>query len=176
MKKKLALACTLIHEPEVIFLDEPTLGVDPVSRREFWDLLALLRTEREEAGSSLTILVCTPYMDEAERCHRVGLVHNGRLMAQGAPRTIERQTAGELLEVRPSEFVQAKAVAPALPGVLEVQTLGNRLRLFVDDAAAREAQIRAALNDHGIAVQGIRRVHPRMEEAFITLVRQYTDH
>jgi len=168
MRKKLALATILVHEPTVVFLDEPTLGVDPVSRREFWDLLAILRAER-----GLTIFVCTPYMDEAERCHRVGLIHNGRLVAQGAPREIARQVPGELLEFRPSEFVQAKALAPSLPGVIQVQTLGDRLRLFVDDAALRRPQIGAALRAHNIAAEGLRAIQPRLEEAFISLIRQY---
>jgi ABC-2 type transport system ATP-binding protein len=168
MKKKLALASTLVHEPAVLFLDEPTLGVDPVSRREFWDLLAILRAERE-----VTIFVCTPYMDEAERCHRVGLIYNGRLVAQGVPKEIEQQVPGELLEFRPSDVAQAKTLAPSLPGVLQVQTLGDRLHLFVDDAAAREPQIRAALSTHHITVEGWRTLQPRMEEAFIWLIQQY---
>src|SRR5512143_1060341 len=86
MKKKLALACSLIHEPQVVLLDEPTLGVDPVSRREFWNLLADLRT-----AQGLTILVCTPYMDEAERCNRIGLMHQGQLMADDLPGAIKKR-------------------------------------------------------------------------------------
>jgi len=173
MKKKLALATILIHEPTVVFLDEPTLGVDPVSRREFWDLLALLRTEGEAEGTALTIFVCTPYMDEAERCHRVGLLYNGRLMAQGAPQAIRGQMPGDLLELRPSDFVRAKALIHSLPGVLQVQTLGDRLRIFVDDAAVRGAQISSALASHGIVVERLRTVQPRLEEAFISLIQRY---
>ena len=175
MKKKLVLASILIHEPRIVFLDEPTLGVDPVSRREFWDLLAVLRAERERAGSALTIFVCTPYMDEAERCHRVGLIYNGRLMAQGIPREIEYQVPGELLELHPSDFLQAKHLTPLLPGVLQVQTLGDRLRLFVDDATARGPQIREALATQNITIEGLRSIQPRMEEAFISLIRQYEE-
>jgi ABC-2 type transport system ATP-binding protein len=170
MKKKLALATILVHEPSVVLLDEPTLGVDPVSRREFWDLLAILRAER-----GLTIFICTPYMDEAERCHRVGLIYNGRLVAQGVPKDIERQVPGELLDFRPSDFAQAKMLAPSLPGVLQVQTLGDRLRLFVDDATVRGPQITAALSEQGITIQGLRAIQPRMEEAFISLIRQYDE-
>jgi ABC-2 type transport system ATP-binding protein len=168
MKKKLALACMLVHDPEVVFLDEPTLGVDPVSRREFWDLLAELRTKR-----GLTIFMCTPYMDEAERCHRVGLIYNGRLIAEGTPREIKRLVPGQLLDCWPSDFEQAKALAPALPGVLEVQILGDRLRLFVDDAALRAPQIKTALARHNIVLTGdLRVVQPRMEEAFISLIQR----
>ena len=99
MKKKLALACSLIHEPEVVLLDEPTLGVDPVSRREFWNLLGNLRAEK-----GLTIFVCTPYMDEAERCSRVGLMYGGRLIACDTPAAIKRRVPGRLLEFTPSRF------------------------------------------------------------------------
>ena len=168
MKKKLALACMLVHDPEVVFLDEPTLGVDPVSRREFWNLLAELRMKR-----GLTIFMCTPYMDEAERCHRVGLIYHGRLVAQGTPREIKRLVPGQLLDCWPSDFEQAKVLVPALPGVLEVQILGDRLRLFVDDAALRAPQIKAALARHNIVLAGdLRVVQPRMEEAFISLIQR----
>jgi len=166
MKKKLALASVLVHEPAVVLLDEPTLGVDPVSRREFWDLLTMLRAEK-----GLTIFVCTPYMDEAERCHRVGLIYNGRLVAQGLPQDIKRQVPGEMLGFRPSDFDRAKALAPELPGVREVQTLGDRLRLFVDDAAARGPEIAAALEAHGITIEDPDIVQPRLEEAFISLIK-----
>jgi ABC-2 type transport system ATP-binding protein len=167
MKKKLALASMLLHEPELVFLDEPTLGVDPVSRREFWDILARLRAER-----GLTILVSTPYMDEAERCHRVALIYGGRLIAQGAPDEIERRAPGQCLEFRPSDFRRARALAPSLPGVLEVQTCGHLLHVFVDDAAGREGEIGAALAAQGIGVTGLRRIPPRMEGAFISLIRR----
>jgi len=167
MRKKLALACMLIHEPEVAFLDEPTSGVDPVSRREFWELLARLRAEK-----SLTMVICTPYLDEAERCHRVGLIYNGRLIAQGTPSDIKRQVPGELLDFRPSDFTRAKAAVPRLSGVLEVQTLGNRLRVFVDHAASRGPQIAAALAAQNISVYELRTVSPRLEEAFISLIQR----
>jgi ABC-2 type transport system ATP-binding protein len=100
MKKKLALACSLIHEPQVVLLDEPTLGVDPVSRREFWNLLGNLRVEK-----GVTVFVCTPYMDEAERCTRVGLMYEGKLIADDTPANVKRLVIGELLEVTPSDFI-----------------------------------------------------------------------
>jgi ABC-2 type transport system ATP-binding protein len=167
MRKKLSLASMLVHEPEVVFLDEPTLGVDPVSRREFWELLSTLRAER-----GLTIFVCTPYMDEAERCHRVALIYQGRLLIQGTPQEVVKEVPGELLSFAPNDFPRAKELAGNLPGVLEVQTYGDRLHLFLDDAQSRQQQIRSALAAQGIQVRDMRTQRPRMEEAFISLIRK----
>ncbi len=165
MKKKLALACSLIHQPQVVLLDEPTLGVDPVSRREFWNLLGNLRAEK-----GLTIFVCTPYMDEAERCNQVGLVYKGRLIARDTPAGIKKMVRGRLLEFKPSKFVPARELMAGLPGVLEVQTYGAMLHIFVDDVQRRQIQIENALGAQGIEWSGMRVIEPRMEEAFISLV------
>jgi ABC-2 type transport system ATP-binding protein len=165
MKKKLALACMLIHEPAIVFLDEPTLGVDPVSRREFWNLLSDLRAER-----GLTIFVCTPYMDEAERCNRVGLLYEGRLIACDTPQAIKRTVPGELLELRPSLLYEARDVLRGCVGVLEVQSSGDLLRVFVDHAEQRGEQLRMALEAQGISVFDMRPVEPRMEEAFVSMI------
>jgi len=167
MKKKLALACMLVHEPEVLFLDEPTLGVDPVSRREFWNLLSDLR-----ANKGVTIFVCTPYMDEAERCHRVGLLYEGRLIASDTPQGIRRLVPGDLLELRCPDVYAAQAAVADLEGVLEVQTYGDLLHVFVDSAPLRMAQVQAALLAQGIPVSGVRTVDARMEEAFVSLLRR----
>jgi ABC-2 type transport system ATP-binding protein len=167
MRKKLALATMLVHEPGIVFLDEPTLGVDPVSRREFWDLLSALRAER-----GLTIFVCTPYMDEAERCHRVGLIYEGRLLIHGAPGEVIAEVPGELLSLVPSDFARAKEIAGGLPGVLEVQTYGDQLRLFLDDAGTRRGEIERALAAEAIQVRRSRIERPRMEEAFISLIQR----
>ncbi len=168
MKKKLALACSLIHEPQVVMLDEPTLGVDPVSRREFWNLLGNLRTEK-----GLTIFVCTPYMDEAERCNQVGLIYKGRLIASDTPASIKAMIPGHLLEVTPSRFVPAQGRVTGMEGVLEVQTYGDKLHLFVDDVAQRKPQIEAALAAEGISHDDFREIQVRMEEAFISLITRY---
>jgi ABC-2 type transport system ATP-binding protein len=167
MKKKLALACSLIHEPQVVMLDEPTLGVDPVSRREFWDLLGNLRTEK-----GLTIFVCTPYMDEAERCHHVGLMYEGQLIACDTPRAVKRLVPGRLLEFIPSDFERAAPLVAGVQGVLEVQSYGLMLHVLVDDVAERRPGIEAALSEQGITCQGMREIEPRMEEAFIWLIRR----
>jgi ABC-2 type transport system ATP-binding protein len=167
MKKKLALACSLVHEPEVILLDEPTLGVDPVSRREFWNLLGNLRVEK-----GTTVFVCTPYMDEAERCVRVGLMYAGKLIASDTPANIKKRVTGELIELTPSDLALSIQVIDGLAGVREIQTYGDKLHVFVDDASSRKKQIASALNENGIQHDELRRIEVRMEEAFISLIRQ----
>lgn len=170
MKKKLALACSLIHEPQVVMLDEPTLGVDPVSRREFWSLLGDLRAEK-----GLTIFVCTPYMDEAERCTQIGLLYGGKLIAAGTPTQIKGLLPGHLLEFTPVQFAAAQQRITGMEGVLELQTYGEKLHVFVDDVGARKAQIEMALAAEGIAHDDLREIEVRMEEAFISLVQQQTE-
>jgi len=170
MQKKLALACTLIHQPEVILLDEPTTGVDPVSRRDFWDILTELHLQ------GITILVSTPYMDEAERCSRVGLMYQGRLIVQDVPEQIRGLVGGELLEVRPrgdagAALRLAQGILAAQEGVLEVQTYGDLLHVLVDSAKQRQDVLLQALQAGGIEVASLRQTRPRMEEAFISLVQ-----
>ncbi|MCL7453723.1 MAG: ABC transporter ATP-binding protein [Anaerolineae bacterium] len=176
MQKKLALACTLIHQPEIIFLDEPTTGVDPVSRREFWDILTELHLQ------DITIFVSTPYMDEAERCSRVGLMYQGQMIVCDVPDQIKGLVAGELLELRPGDasdtsapgrsLRRAEQAVSGLEGVLEVQTYGDLLHVFVDDAASRQEAVVDALRTAEVQVIDVRQVRPRMEEAFISLVRR----
>ena len=167
MKKKLALACSLIHDPQVVMLDEPTLGVDPVSRREFWNLLGNLRAEK-----GLTIFVCTPYMDEAERCTRIGLIYEGKLIVDDSPANIKAKIPGHLLEFTPSNFAAALKLCTEMEGVVEVQTYGDKLHMFVDDVSKRKAPIEAALASQGITYDNLREVEVRMEEAFISLIRR----
>jgi ABC-2 type transport system ATP-binding protein len=169
MKKKLALACSLVHEPQVVMLDEPTLGVDPVSRREFWNLLGDLQAEK-----GLTIFVCTPYMDEAERCTQIGLIYGGRLIASGTPTAIKALVPGHVLELTPTDFIPARQLLTALGGVIEVQTYGDKLHVFVDDVKRRKPQIMAALAAAGIGHDDLREIAVRMEEAFISLVNRQT--
>jgi ABC-2 type transport system ATP-binding protein len=169
MKKKLALSCSLIHEPSVLLLDEPTLGVDPVSRREFWALLSSLRAEK-----GLTIFICTPYMDEAERCNRIGLIYQGRIIASDTPGKIKAMVPGFLLEFHPDaeRFDEALQLVSQLDGVLEVQTYGALLHVFVDHIASRRHEIEAALAAKNISLSGMRQIEPRMEEAFISLIKR----
>jgi ABC-2 type transport system ATP-binding protein len=176
MKKKLALACSLIHRPEILYLDEPTTGVDPVSRREFWDILSDLHIE------GVTILVSTPYMDEAERCSRVGLMYQGQLIVCDSPKQVKGLIEGDLIELRPVAkdrgvglMRRAEASVTSLSGVLEVQTYGDLLHIFVDDAAQRTPQVRAALATQSIHATDLRQTHARMEEAFISLIRRHQE-
>jgi ABC-2 type transport system ATP-binding protein len=166
MQKKLALACTLIHEPEIIFLDEPTTGVDPVSRREFWDILSELHLQ------GVTLFVSTPYMDEAERCSRVALMYEGDVIICDEPARIKGLVEGELLELRPDRLREASGIIKGLPGVLEVQTYGDLLHIFVDDADARTPELQQSLREADITIQDMRQTRPRMEEAFISLIRK----
>lgn len=169
MQKKLALACTLIHTPDIIFLDEPTTGVDPVSRREFWDILTDLHLQ------GITLVVSTPYMDEAERCSRVGMMYQGRLVVCDSPGQIKGMVHGELIALWTSDMRRAQTVLTSLDCVLELQTYGDQLRLFVDDVASTGPRIRATLSAAGIDILEMRQAKPRMEEAFISLIRQQMD-
>jgi ABC-2 type transport system ATP-binding protein len=164
MQKKLALACTLIHGPQVIFLDEPTTGVDPISRREFWDILSNLHVQ------GVTIFVSTPYMDEAERCSRVGLMYEGRISECDTPDALRRLAPGELLAIWTPQIMQARAAVAALPDVLEVQTYGDLLHVFVADATAARPRLIQALAAANAPIIEIRRAAPRVEEAFISLI------
>jgi ABC-2 type transport system ATP-binding protein len=165
MQKKLALACTLVHQPEILLLDEPTTGVDPISRREFWDIL----TELYIQGT--TIVVSTPYMDEADRCSRVGLMYDGQLIECDTPQHIRDKVAGEVIAVQVTDWAAARETLRQLPGVRETQVVGEALHLLVDSALQRLPEIEAALLQAGIRYRGIRTAPMRMEEAFLSLVR-----
>ena len=166
MQKKLALACTLIHSPDIIFLDEPTTGVDPVSRREFWDILTELHLE------GVTLFVTTPYMDEAERCSRVALMFEGSIIVCDTPEHIRGLVPGHLLALRPSQLRQARQLLEGGTGILEVQTYGDLLHVFVSDVEAGRQTIETTLGQAGIEIEGLRETRPRMEEAFISLIKR----
>ncbi len=164
MKKKLGLACALIHRPKVLFLDEPTNGVDPISRREFWDILSELHIR------GVTIFVSTAYMDEAERCSRVGLMYQGKIISEGSPASLRQLVPGDLLAVQASDLQAAEKIVQTLDGVREVQIYGDRLHVFVNDCPECRAQIEVALRGGGLTDIEIRTALPRLEEAFISLV------
>lgn len=166
MQKKLGLACTLIHEPEILYLDEPTTGVDPVSRREFWDILTSLHVD------GVTILVSTPYMDEAERCSRIGLMYDGHIIEQGTPDEIRQLVPGMTLQLLTDNWLTAREVLRSTSGINEVQSYGELLHVFVDDVEGGQATIQKALDEAGVSIEKMRHVTPRVEEAFISLIRR----
>jgi ABC-2 type transport system ATP-binding protein len=171
MKQKLALACTLVHEPEILLLDEPTTGVDPVSRREFWKLLS------EFLASGLTIVMTTPYLDEAERCGRVALLHEGQVLAVDRPAVLQSTFAGRLIEVVTDSARPPLEVLAAVAGVEDVQGFGDRahVRLAGGTQAEGIAGVTAALEQRGIGVLSARPVPATLEDVFIALVTARTD-
>jgi ABC-2 type transport system ATP-binding protein len=163
MKQKLALACTLVHAPKLIVLDEPTTGVDPVSRREFWKLLSEFLTE------GITIVMSTPYLDEAERCARVAFLHEGRLLALDTPSALRAALPGSLFEVIAADHRRAAQVLKEVPGVASVQLFGERAHVrFRDSDPAGRDRISAGLRAAGIETATIRPVTPSLEDVFVT--------
>jgi ABC-2 type transport system ATP-binding protein len=159
MKQKLGLCCALVHTPRVLLLDEPTNGVDPVSRRDFWRILYLLLKER------VTILLSTSYLDEAERCARVGLMHGGRLIACDTPAGVKRLVTRVLLEVRCQDNRRAVALLREA-GIGDVTPFGDRIHVAVDDAETGRADVRHALEKTGMAVDSLEVVLPSLEDVF----------
>ena len=165
MKKKLALACTLLHRPPILLLDEPTTGVDPISRREFWQILNDLHLQ------GTTILVSTPYMDEADRCSRVALIYEGRIVKCDSPRSVRSQLGGNVIRIVTDDWQEARKVIKTLPGVKEVQSYGEAIHVLVDTAADRTLEIRLAIERNQIRILELRKITPRMEEAFTSFIR-----
>ena len=164
MKQKLGLACALVHTPKVLLLDEPTNGVDPVSRRDFWRILYQLVRE------GVTIFVSTAYLDEAERCERLALLHKGHLMAVCTPEEVKSLIRSSILEVRSSEPRRAASVLrKALPG-RQAGLFGDRVHLATADPEADKTAAAAALRGAGIAVEDIRAVTPSLEDVFISVI------
>ena len=166
MKQKLALACTLVHEPALIVLDEPTTGVDPVSRREFWKLLS------EFLSQGITIVMETPYLDEAERCTRVALLHEGRLLALDRPDALRATLPGALFEVIVADHRRAPDVLARIPGVAGVQMFGERAHVLMDRADASADTLAAALTRAGLAASGVRPLAASLEDVFIARLHQ----
>jgi ABC-2 type transport system ATP-binding protein len=167
MKQKLALACTLIHEPDLLILDEPTTGVDPVARREFWKLLS------EFLSRGLTIVMATPYLDEAERCGRVLLLHEGRVLAVDEPATLQSALAGRLYEVIATSARPPLDALRRVPGVADAQSFGERAHVTFKEAPRGDAaaDLRAALTRERIDVTSIRPIGASLEDVFIERLR-----
>ena len=167
MRQKLGLVCSLIHRPQVLFLDEPTFGVDPVSRREFWHILyQLLKT-------GITIFLSTAYMDEAERAHRVGLMHEGRLLVADTPQAIKAGFEGELLEIRAKDLRAARRLLEANPLARQVLSMGDRLMVTVDHRAQAEKPLTQALSEAGLEGVSLAPAEPTLEDLFVQIVRQH---
>jgi ABC-2 type transport system ATP-binding protein len=166
MRQKLALCAALIHRPEVLFLDEPTIGVDPVSRREFWLLIYQLLQQ------GLTLLVSTPYLDEAERCHRVGLMDRGRLVACDTPPRLREILPGTVLELRGPAPEAVSPLLSRLPEVREAQVFGDTLHLVVTDGMRDPARIRTVLQGQGLVDVQLRPILPSLEDIFVALLRE----
>jgi ABC-2 type transport system ATP-binding protein len=163
-RQRLAFGCAIVHRPPILFLDEPTGGVDPNSRRDFWDMIYRF------AGQGVTVLVTTHYMDEAERCNTVALIHAGRLVACDTPDALSDRMPGQLLEIECTDPVAALTVVAGLPGVHDVALYGLALHAVVADASQAIPQVRQALAAQGIAVGHVEPIRPSLEDVFISLV------
>ncbi len=164
-KQRLALGCAILHQPPILFLDEPTSGVDPIARREFWSLI------RDLSGAGQTIFVSTHYMDEAEYCHRLALMYRGRIVALGAPAALKRELAGQaLLRLDAADPLETMRTVEALEGVRDVAVFGSGLHVTVEQAAPAMARIREALAARGLAVRRLEPIQPSMEDVFVALI------
>lgn len=174
MKQKLALACTLVHTPELLVLDEPTTGVDPVSRRDFWKILARLQRE------GLTLLITTPYLDEAERCQRVALMDRSRVLRVAPPEALRDEARGAIVEVLAEPKRLALEALRRRPEVAEVEAFGERLHATLRDAPGLDAAtwsrgLAEVLSPEGVLVQSARPVPPSLEDVFISRIRARDD-
>jgi len=168
MRQKLALICALIHQPEILLMDEPTTGIDPVSRGEFWELLLGL------AAEGITIMAATAYMDEAERCRRVGLLYRGRLLIVGTPREVRREARLTLLQVTCSPLRAGQRTVQGLAGVRWAEVFGDRVHAAVERVEIEDG-IRRALEEAGVEVTAIRPIEAGIEDAFFELVRRRSE-
>jgi ABC-2 type transport system ATP-binding protein len=168
MKQKLALCCALVAQPAVLLLDEPTTGVDPVSRREFWDVLAQLSAE------GMTIVVATPYLDEAERCHRVALMYSGQIHEIGTPTDLRANLGLHRLEVRTANLETTEQILSQThqTNIVDVQTFGDRLDVLVEDINAGETKVRELLQQNNLPAPSIEYREPTLENVFVTRLRQ----
>jgi len=164
MRQKLMLAATLMHTPRVLLLDEPTTGVDPVSRREFWQILEGLLAE------GVTVLVSTAYLDEAERCQRVALMAGGRLLQVDTPAAMRAGIRGGLVQVIVEPQREARRLLAALPGVLSVEAFGSRLHVWLQDPAHDQEPMVAALRQAGMQVAAVRPARASLEDVFVQAV------
>jgi ABC-2 type transport system ATP-binding protein len=164
-RQRLALGCALLHEPSILFLDEPTSGVDPISRRQFWDLIY------ELTGRGVTVFVTTHYMDEAEYCDRLGMIYDGKLVALGTPEELKKEFMKEtVLEVSCEQPMKAMAVIQNLAAVKEVTLFGNDLHAVVPDAKTAHKAIQFVLSENAIKLSRLEQISPALEDVFVSLI------
>jgi len=164
MKKKLALACTLIHSPRLLILDEPTTGVDPLSRREFWRMLYSLVPE-------VTIVISTPYMDEAERCNRVGLIYNGALKLVDEPTKILDKISGEILELKCQDIRGAKKLLIEKTGIKNAEIFGDSIHVLLDSYEQDSPRVKEVLDSGGVKDYSLRKIPPKLEDVFVSILK-----
>jgi ABC-2 type transport system ATP-binding protein len=166
MKQKLGLICALIHTPEILLLDEPTTGVDPLSRRDFWIILYDLLKE------GVTILFSTSYLDEAERCNRVGMVYQGELLITDTPSAVKGQIRGTILELRMEAYQKGMRLLENVKALRSLVLSGDKIHVVVDDPGEGEKLIRDVLKKQGLDVLGLEEVRPSLEDAFVSIVQE----
>ncbi len=163
-KQRLALGCAVLHRPPIVFLDEPTSGVDPISRRQFWELINGM------AAEGVTVFVTTHYMDEAEYCNRLVLINKGKIVASGSPLELkQKHMTGDLLLVECDEVGKALELLQDAPGIDDAAIFGNALHLVVPDASEAINRVSGFLTQHGITVSGIESIRPSLEDVFVSL-------
>jgi ABC-2 type transport system ATP-binding protein len=163
-KQRLALGCAVLHRPPIIFLDEPTSGVDPISRRQFWDLI------HQMASEGVTVFVTTHYMEEAEYCNRLALIFRGKIVALGTPSELKRNSMkGDLLLVECEPLGDAVEALQSAPGLIDAAVFGNALHLVVEDAAAAIPQLRSYLAERKITIRRMEQIRPSLEDVFVSL-------
>jgi len=166
-KQRLALGCAVLHRPPVIFLDEPTSGVDPISRRQFWELIHLM------AQDGVTVFVTTHYMEEAEYCNRLAMIYRGKMVALGTPTELKHKSMkGELLLVQAQPLGRAVDVLQTAPGVLDAAVFGNALHLVVPQAERAIPAVRAYLETNGVTVGNVEAIRPTLEDVFVSLTTE----
>jgi ABC-2 type transport system ATP-binding protein len=163
-KQRLALGCAVLHQPPILFLDEPTSGVDPISRRQFWDLI------HEMSSEGVTVFVSTHYMEEAEYCNRIALIFRGKIVALGTPTELKQKyMQGELVEVECSPISRAIEVLQPATNIIDVAIFGSGLHVVVEEVASAMPEIRATLQHAGVTVQRVEHVRPGLEDVFVSL-------
>ncbi|MCZ7369663.1 MAG: ABC transporter ATP-binding protein [Candidatus Methanoperedens sp.] len=164
LRQRLALASAIIHQPSILFLDEPTSGVDPVSRRKFWDLIY------DMADAGVTTLVTSHYLDEDEFCDQLALLHQGRLIALGPPQELKRAVEGEILAIYPDRLAEALEAVRSLPSVTTAAIFGNSLHVATSNPAEAQAMVQDALKARQISIRRLKQIPPTLEDAFIAMI------